>query len=50
MLFHGHTQYGKRTVAAAHATLDIFEQDDVLNGLSAKVDHLRDELARPRTT
>ncbi len=45
--FHGHTYTGNALgAAAAHATLDLFERDQVLNGLPAKVEHLRAELSR----
>ncbi len=48
--FHGHTYTGNPLgAAAAHATLDIFEREDVLAGLPAKVEHLRGELARLET-
>jgi adenosylmethionine-8-amino-7-oxononanoate aminotransferase len=39
--FHGHTYTGNPlAAAAAHATLDIFEQGDVLQELPAKIAHL----------
>lgn len=45
--FHGHTYTGNPLgAAAAHATLDVFERDDVLAGLPAKARHLGAELAR----
>ena len=45
--FHGHTYTGNPLgAAAAHATLDIFEEERVVAGLPAKVEHLRAELSR----
>ena len=45
--FHGHTYTGNALgCAAALATLDIFENDDVIAGLQPKIDHLRRELER----
>jgi len=45
--FHGHTYTGNPLgAAAAHATLDLFERDDVVAGLPAKRDHLASRLAR----
>ncbi len=45
--FHGHTYTGNALAsAAAHATLDIFERERVMEGLPAKVEHLRAELQR----
>ena len=47
--FHGHTYTGNPLgAAAAHATLDLFERDDVIAGLPAKRDHLRHQLATLR--
>jgi adenosylmethionine-8-amino-7-oxononanoate aminotransferase len=44
--FHGHSYTGNALACAAGlATLDIFVQDRVLEGLTAKVAHLRDVLA-----
>ncbi len=44
--FHGHTYTGNPLgAAAAHATLDLFERDDVVAGLPAKRDHLATRLA-----
>lgn len=43
--FHGHTYTGNALgCAAANATLDIFENDNVVEGLPAKIDKLRAEL------
>ena len=45
--FHGHTYTGNAlAAAAAHATLDLFEQGDVLAGLPAKAAHLGRALRR----
>ena len=45
--YHGHTYTGNPLgAAAAHATLDIFEKENVLAGLPAKVDYLREHLKR----
>ncbi len=45
--FHGHTYTGNQIgCAAALATLEIFEEEDVLEGLEPKIAKLRDELAR----
>ena len=45
--FHGHTYTGNPLgAAAAHATLDIFEKENVLDGLPAKVAYLRERLKR----
>ncbi|MFW6058217.1 MAG: aspartate aminotransferase family protein, partial [Persicimonas sp.] len=43
--FHGHTYTGNALgCAAALATLDIFEKEDVIDGLGAKIEKLRAEL------
>ena len=45
--FHGHTYTGNQLgAAAAHATLDIFEKDQILEGASIRIDTLRTALAR----
>ncbi len=47
--FHGHTYTGNPLAAAAAlATLDIFEQDGVLDGLGPKIEHLGRSLDRLR--
>ncbi len=44
--FHGHTYTGNAlAAAAAHATLDIFADENVLAGLPKKTAYLRDKLA-----
>jgi adenosylmethionine---8-amino-7-oxononanoate aminotransferase len=44
--FHGHTYTGNALgAAAAHATLDIFEREDIVSGLPAKTAYFRDKLA-----
>lgn len=45
--FHGHTYTGNQlAAAAAHATLDVFERERVLDSLGAKIARLRTELSR----
>ena len=45
--FHGHTYTGNQlAAAAAHATLDVFERENVVAGLGQKIDRLAAELAR----
>jgi adenosylmethionine-8-amino-7-oxononanoate aminotransferase len=45
--YHGHTYTGNQlAAAAAHATLDIFERDDVVASLEPKIERLRSELSR----
>lgn len=47
--FHGHTYTGNQlAAAAAHATLDIFERDDVIASLGPKIELLARELERLR--
>jgi adenosylmethionine-8-amino-7-oxononanoate aminotransferase len=44
--FHGHTYTGNQlAAAAAHATLDIFEHDGILDHLPATIERLRDALS-----
>ena len=45
--FHGHTYTGNPLgAAAAHATLDVFEREQVVEGLPARAAHLAAELER----
>jgi adenosylmethionine-8-amino-7-oxononanoate aminotransferase len=45
--FHGHTYTGNQlAAAAAHAVLDVFERERVLDALGPKIDLLRSELER----
>jgi adenosylmethionine-8-amino-7-oxononanoate aminotransferase len=45
--FHGHTYPGNPlAAAAAHATLDIFEREDVIASLAPKIERLHRELDR----
>jgi adenosylmethionine-8-amino-7-oxononanoate aminotransferase len=44
--FHGHTYTGNQlAAAAAHATLDIFERDRILDRLPGTIERLREALA-----
>ena len=45
--FHGHTYTGNQlAAAAAHATLDIFERENVIASLAPKIERLHHELER----